>query len=429
MNWNKYLLILCLLCLGFTACSDDDDSSGSEQGQTIDDEEWEEMEEWELNQCAILSVLGTLSGEEMPDTLNTAVLAKYYESEYGNVLDESDPNTRSVLVLNSEDAANIFCGLVPNNSNVTKETIDGYYIDLNNLKCQPDGSTASLGTLTFHKVGDGSNVGYAEVNIPQMPHLHRINYVTKANWPENARWESPCLWGQVWSYDGHYWLCVKESTGDEKSNFGWLVNVQPGKGTLSNNLTSQDGKKGAWDPKYSADKAATESFVRWLKDPDSYDIKRSIINKYPGKVIPYVPRPYNKDYTFTNYTNPDDGFGISRVGWVHWVGGDSPNYNDSKYYSPGDGPEVLIVRDSWMGSYNAGKMRHNRRMETYCMAPRHKESGSKEYWNTRSYCYTKNLNEGTFYSKFKEKYVYTLNAVKFWGTPPNGATLVFDPVE
>jgi len=165
-----------------------------------------------------------------------------------------------------------------------RETADGLEIVID-----------KFGSLRYHRDDAGSSVGYADVNIPCIPHLERISYKTDEQWGDNAGWESPAYYGDVYEHDGRYYLCVKESRGTSEQNWGYLVCMEAARG--SNYVWRKDSETwGAWGPKerWGNDQPAIE----WLNicgDPDFVSQKRRIVKKYPGKVFPYVYRW--KDYS------------------------------------------------------------------------------------------------------------------------------------
>ncbi len=428
MKTKKYItyfaIAFSLVGSAMVSCSDDDkeDKEETPEERSLTDEASSQQE-------AVLSVIKHFSGQQLPDTLNSEIISATYEPQYGLTLDESDANTRSVVVVDAADAERNFTTLVPYNSGLLKETMDGYFIDLNKLKCMSDGSEVNFGTLTFHKNGDGSCVSYADVNIPAMPHLQRINYITKKSLNENAGFESPCVSGSVWLYDGHYYLCVRESLGpwNQAGIRGWLINIQPGTGDMYSWLESNEGRAGAWKPSHHVEGDGITSFIAWLANEDNYDIKQDIIAKYPGKVIPYEPVEHtskNTDCEWGNWGNSANGFGTKRQGWIHWVGGDEDR--GSSFFSPGSGPEVLIIRDAWEGSYHAGKCRWWRNAEAYCLAPRCKADNGSMYFWTWSYVYSR-FEYCDFADWFVEKFPYTANGFSFTSSVPSGFSLVYDP--
>lgn len=408
------------------SCTDDkigNDSKNSEQkGLTL------EMVE---QQDAVACVLWSLAGVEREDSTGLLFEGKRYEPTIGRVRDESQPSERGVLADSTRDAVLSFRALVSNEVFV-KETSDGYVIDLTDLSYRMDGSKQNLGKLTFHYVTDGSCLGYVDVEIPCIPSLERITYLTKDQWGTNGwvdgGWESPCLFGQVWLNvsEGLYYVCVKESTSDTD---GWLLNVQYGRGNMYSTLAKNEGDKGAWKPKHPASKEAIENYVKLCIDGQYYDMKQAIRIKYPGKIFPAVPKSHGKGQKCIWDCWPldetgDDGFGTSQKGYGHWVGG---THNESTWYRAGDGPEVFIIRDAWFGSYAWIPARKWRKQEVYVMAPRARYDSSR-YWYTKSYVYT-TFEDSDYCDWMNQKFPYTANGYSFRGTPPSGfgSTPVFDP--
>jgi len=429
----KLTLAIALLtgsALSVISCKDDDDDN-NENKKT---EQKVVTPEMIAQKDAVECVLMNLAGVEPQDTMGFNLEGQRFEPTIGKVRDESQPSERAVLVDDEVEASLKFRALVANEDFV-KETSDGYVIDLTDMNYRLDGRKQKLGTLTYHRASDGTCMGYAEVDIPCVPLLRRISYVTKDQWGSNGwdeygNWESPCYIGQVWlnASEGLYYLCVVESKSDTD---GWLINVQPGRSNMYTIVASNEGNKGAWGAKHPVSKAAVEGFVKFCIDGKYYDMKQAIRKRYPGKVFPPVPKTHGKGQTcswdsWPIPSNGDDGFGTSQKGYGHWVGG---THNESTWYSPGDGPEVLIIRDGWEGSYAWSPPRHYRHQEVYCMAPRARYDSSR-YWYKKTYVY--HVFENSDYCDWmNQKFPYTANGYSFRATPPSGfgSTPVFDPAD
>ena len=442
MNIRMRNLYRCTLAIGMLAgcafgavsCSDNDDTDDpgkEQQGKRI-------TMEMIAQQDAVECVLLNLAGVEPQDTTGIDFEGQHYEPVIGKVRDESQTTERSVLVDDEVEASLKFCDLVSNDDFV-KETADGYVIDLTDLDYRLDGRKQKLGKLTYHRSTDGTCMGYADVDIACVPQLQRITYLTKEQWGSNGwdddgRWESPCLFGQVWynQTQGLKYVCVVESRSDTD---GWLINVQAGRSNMYSTLADNEGDKGAWKPQHPVAKVAIENYVKLCIDAKYYDMKQALRKKYPNEIFPPVPIRHGKgqkcewgNYGYLHTTDGDDGFGTSKKGYGHWVG-DLGSDNPKDYDTPGDGPEVIIIRDAWFGSYAWVPARKHRKQEHYCMAPRARYD-SKRYWYTRSYVYT-TFENSDYCDGMNKKYPYTANGYKFRGTPPAGFGIkpIYDPAD
>ena len=442
MNIRMRNLYRCTLAIGMLAgcafgavsCSDNDDTDDpgkEQQGKRI-------TMEMIAQQDAVECVLLNLAGVEPQDTTGIDFEGQHYEPVIGKVMDESQTTERSVLVDDEVEASLKFCDLVSNDDFV-KETADGYVIDLTDLDYRLDGRKQKLGKLTYHRSTDGTCLGYADVDIACVPQLQRITYLTKEQWGSNGwdddgHWESPCLFGQVWynQTQGLKYVCVVESRSDTD---GWLINVQAGRSNMYSTLADNEGDKGAWKPQHPVAKVAIENYVKLCIDAKYYDMKQALRKKYPNEIFPPVPIRHGKgqkcewgNYGYLHTTDGDDGFGTSKKGYGHWVG-DLGSDNPKDYDTPGDGPEVIIIRDAWFGSYAWVPARKHRKQEHYCMAPRARYD-SKRYWYTRSYVYT-TFENSDYCDGMNKKYPYTANGYKFRGTPPAGFGIkpIYDPAD
>ena len=440
MNIRMRNLYRCTLAIGMLAgcafgavsCSDDDDidDPGKEQpGKRV-------TLEMVNQKAAVESVLMKLAGVEPQDSTGIDFEGKQYEPVIGKVRDESQTTERSVLADDEVEASLKFRALV-SNEDFVKETADGYVIDLTDLDYRLDGRKQKLGKLTYHRSTDGTCLGYADVDIACVPQLQRITYLTKEQWgsngwDEDGRWQSPCLFGQVWenAREGLKYVCVVESRSDTD---GWLINVQAGRSGMYEVVAGNEGNKGAWRPWHPVPQIAIENYVKLCIDAQYYDMKQALRKKYPNEIFPPVPVRHGtgQECEWSNYGNlhindGDDGFGTSKKGYGHWVGDLG---NDGDYNTPGAGPEVIIVRYGWLGDYAGIPARDWRHQEHYCMAPRARYD-SNRYWFTRSYVYT-SFDDTDYCNGMASKYPYTANGYSFRGTPPIGFGLkpIYDPAD
>ncbi len=428
------VFLLLAVCLFWAASCKDDDDNGNNNGEKRKGITMEMMAQQDAVECVLLS----LAGVEREDTSAIEFEGKRFEPTIGKMPDESQPSIRAVQADDEIEAALKFQALVSDNDFV-KETDDGYVIDLTKLDYRLDGRKQSLGKLTYHRCTDGSCLAYADVDIECIPLLRRINYLSKEQWDSNGwdeygSWESPCLFGQVWynNSQGLYYVCVLESRSDTD---GWLINVQPGRSNMYNTVASNEGDKGAWEPQHPVSKVAIEHYVKLCIDGQYYDIKQELRKRFPNKIFPPVPIRHGKgeeckwkDYGYLHVNDGDDGFGTSQKGYGHWVG-DIGNGKIDDYLKPGEGPEVLIIRDGWESDYAGWPARNYRKQEVYCMAPRAKYD-SKRYWHTKKYVYWE-FENSDYCDWMDQKYPYTANGYSFRGTPPSGfgTKPVFDPAD
>ena len=165
------ILFACLLCCGLAAtlaaCSDDDTVSGGSAAGT-DEQRLAQRE-------AVASVLTTLTGQTFSDTADIDFEGHTYTPQYGSVRDATNPLERSILVRNAKSAEGYFRTLAGAGASHITETADGCALDLTALDCHSTGKRQSLGTLTFHREGDGNCVAYADVRIDCIPELRRIS--------------------------------------------------------------------------------------------------------------------------------------------------------------------------------------------------------------------------------------------------------------
>lgn len=414
---------LLLLAAALAGCTDQADNPGGQDTPAVRPVTLQMMQQRE----ALANVLAALAGVESTDTAGINFEGQTFTPNIGLAYGSSQDGVRAVKVCDESDAVLQFRSLVGGSFDLVTETDDGYLIDLTDLDCRQDGKRQSLGRLTFHRPVNDENVGYADVDIACIPKLKRILYMTDvrgfSGWTPGG-WQSPCLLGQVWRRGSTYYLCVKESTA---LSDGWLISVQAGRGDNYRIVADNEGNKGAWGPRNEVSRDAVESFVYFCMNDAYIDMRRAIADRYPGQVIPFVPVPHGKGETcsWSTYGATDDGFGTMVKGYAHWVGGEN-TLNDS-YYSPGTGPEVLIVRRGWMGDYAWVPARNYRHQEVFCMAPRHQRSANC-YWYTKTYVYT-SFGDSVYCDWLDSKYPYTANGFSFRASPPSGfgSSAVFDP--
>jgi len=207
-----------------TACSDDEVTQEenrieNEGEKTFVPEDKLTDEEQYLIDCqfSIVSIMQQLAGleEVTPDVVN-----RTYEPAYGVTLDESAPFVRAVKCDTITDAENLFRALAgidsANAERLLTPTADGYVLSLKDLPILPDGKRFTLGTLTFHHDSSSGRYGYAEIAIPCIPHLERIDFLSSEAFPDNDSANSAYQKGDIVyvteasGYCPGYYLCVKQ---------------------------------------------------------------------------------------------------------------------------------------------------------------------------------------------------------------------------
>ena len=363
--------------------------------------------------CASM-LLSELLGQDIGPDQVTGMKDGTYDPQIGKVLDQSNPFERAVFVDDEEMAETLFRGMLGWRDEILTETADG---------CRADLSGIELGTLEFFRSDGGANVGYAQVDIPCIPHLQRIVYMTQDQAGENAAplYESPCGYGDVFYREGRYYICVKEADGYDWESRGILVCVEAGKGTnWAYHLDSE--KWGCWQPRQCWTSAQyIVYFLKLCADPGFTSQKRRIVEKLPGKVFPPVQRwsSYDKQSNIGDLTW---GFGALEPGYGHVT-----RYQEdfSKEQSNSDrkkadwyGFKVVVARDATEGNYQFWSARWHRRFHHFVL-PFVCRYDKGVYSDTHYYTDKDGWKE--FFSR--NPIVYTLNAVDFYETLPEGYVL------
>lgn len=397
----KRILFACLLCCGLAvtlaACSDDDEKKSGEDTEELDEQRLAQRE-------ALATVLTTLTGQPFSDTADIDFEGQTYTPQYGTVRDAANPLERSILVRNAESAEGYFRTLAGAGATLITETNDGCVLDLTALDCHSTGKRQNLGTLTFHREGNGDCVAYADVHIDCIPELRRICYKTQAQWGDNAGFESPCTWGDVYVNNGKYYICVRESQGYNSD--GALVCMENGRGTNTTDPIG-DGVKGIWHPEHVGTTQDIVDFLILCADEGYATQKQRIVKQYPGKVFP-LPMTlgylWNPDKMFT-VGGADEGFGSTHTGYSHWTGHDTP---------------VIICRDGTEGNYVGLFQGWYRRFHYVQIDARNPwDRGATE----RLYQF-KNTQISSLEAMLVSKYLYTACCVHFTDRVPGGFALV-----
>lgn len=425
---TKYLktfaMLMAVLTLA-TACKDDDDNS-----QTPDETEVPgRTAEQQADLTALATVLNTLTGQALSDTTDIDFEGKTFEPTYGEVLTDDKPFERAIKVRSAAAAEGYFRLLVGSSANRITETADGCTIDLTNLDSHSTGKKQTLGTLTFHRPQTGdSNMGWAEVSIRCIPRLQTIVYKTEAQWGKNARFKSPCQYGEVFVNSGKYYVCVRECGGYGDGNEGALVCMEGGKGTNTRYIDDmEDEHKGVWRPEHDGPWWAITDYLLLCADEDYLSDKRRIVKNMPGKVFPYMER-YNcdGDHNVTHFTVEDAtlGFGSTKAGYTHWANG---QYQEDK------NNRVWIVRDSWEGEWEGAYFGYQRRTDVFvlpidCEHSRDARQETMTLYRRSGRFLGLGFYHNGIYDDWQSwqggKIIYTASIVLFKETKPEGFSLV-----
>lgn len=404
MKYFKETAFLLALMTLAVACRKDDDTDPQ---QPTDAELEARYERMDMERFAVMDLLSHLADVSFDVDFEDDIdfEGQTYEPAIGEVRDKANPLERSIFVNDASESEERFRELVNGNAFI-RETSDGCIIDLSNLDCREDGRKQNFGTLTFHRGGDSNNSGYADVNIPCIPHLERISYKTEAQWGDNAGFRSPCTYGDVYIGEGVYWICVREARSSQTK--GVLVNVEPGYGTLHKIL---------WDANFEPDNDHFPT-VQDIKDylllcADEYmaDQKERIIRLRDNKVFPRLCSNHStSSFSFTTGKG-DYGFAHTREGY-------------SFYASEGIGKDkkngAIIIYDAKKGGKKYKIAGSRKRYEYFLRIPFQceRDEGAKE----DSYS---SYGDGGFYELYSNNWTYICNAKYFTTQVPKG--FILDP--
>ena len=258
--FHLWLLValVCGLSLGVTSCKDDDEEKideriVTEDGKTgVPDSLLTEQERYQMAcQSAVISTMRNLAGLESvtPDVVNET-----HEPTYGMTLDDlgatvrvkkcegteaAEQSFRAIAGLDSTDAARLYT-----------PTADGYVLNLTDLPILKDGKKFTLGTLTFHRDGGPRRYGWVDVDIPCIPHLERIDYLSPDAFPDNAGGDCPYQVGDIVFVEEDHNLCsgfyVCVATNGNRSTLCHM-NKTPNPGG-DESINFDDDDEGCWIP-------------------------------------------------------------------------------------------------------------------------------------------------------------------------------------
>ena len=345
------VLMLCATGLATTACSDSDDQKSeerivNEEGKTyVPDSLLTNEERYQLAcQSAVMGIMQTLTGVEnvTPDVVNQNL-----EPTYGQILDGESSTVRVVKCAGTDESEQLFRAIACLDSLAASllytPTPDGYELSLKDLPILPDGKLFSLGTLTFHRDGGPRRYGYVEVEIPCIPHLERIDYLSAEAFPDNAN--SPYQLGDIVRVESGntknlcsgYYVCI--------ANNGYrstLVHMRHGKNPGGDESINADGdSEGCWRPhnndhghqtsledikdyvSFILDNKAKVNNIKAFLESKAYNIKPS----QRDKLSHIFPENFNNDkgvaYTGATARIHYNGYITDEYAWV-------PAYNYRK---------------------------------------------------------------------------------------------------
>jgi len=427
MKTKLFYLLMAFSLAVFTACSDNDDevsndpdaeeqqgNSETSNSETDDDEnEAKENEtsnpEGDLSneemlllnqQQAIVSIITTLTDEE---TVDPHFDQHKYEATYGQVLDESNPMVRAVKCDSVSIAEKMFRELVGCDELITT-TSDGLTVSLKDMPLLADSASLTLGTLTFHR-GDGAReTGYVDVNIPCIPRLARIDYITTAAFPMNDGANSPYKVGDLLWIDKNskfsegYYVCVQQA--DVAA--GLLVHLCEGEAKGKETINLDDDNDGCWYP-YNESKGETttsdcvRTYVNFLLTEK--DKAASLKLFLDGDALNKKPAHKGcKKHVFPGGFATDDNYA----------------------FRSSDGRNARVFYGAYFGSYAWIPAYHYRIAQyvyvpNYCQSLNYVEPYHMEY-----------VNDSWWDDHVNDKLNYTMNVIRFYGKVDH-ATLEYSP--
>ena len=344
----------------FVACSDDDENTNNPDdptelpeggddlenpdeemdGESTGDDNSDFVEDLSGNdelvavrQQAFSNILRNLTGKE-----TVTLPLGTYEPTYGIVLNESNPYSRAV-VCNSIGEAEAAFQALSGTPQLLEETADGFSISLENVLMAQDGTTATLGTMTFHRGNGTTDMGSVDVRIECIPHLFHIDYLPASAMPDNGPNDSPYQLGDVIylpkgnTYCSGYYMCIRQSVSGSGGLFVHMSAGEPG-GDASINLDGDSN--GCWYPYNNSKGMATESghieaYISFLMtektivDNVKFFLNGKIHDRKPsqsGKIAHIFPGGFGNDRGYVYKS--DNGKG-ARIFY-------NAHYTDENYY-------------------------------------------------------------------------------------------------
>lgn len=258
---KRFFYILTLISILVTSC-DSNDKHEQDSDSTIDESALEEIyyERLLMNLSDI-------------DTLLIGTSCRI--PKLGVCLYPANSDEFYLLADNSENAYSHFLDLMIPGNCKDRITISG------NERV----FTMQDATLKFRSINTGEKVAEVDVDIPEIPGLKKIFFLTELSWPENSN-DSPFEVGEVWTDNNRSsWLCVKDS----RQGNGRLLQVH--EGTL---CYFMDYESDFQDPFTVCTQGASKE--TWL----AY---KEFRRKYPQRIIDtynaiddMITQRYEKDY-------------------------------------------------------------------------------------------------------------------------------------
>lgn len=267
-----YLLLVSVLALPFSSCSDKEVSDNGEitdpndpYGKTTD------------NAISLMAILGgTAEFDSLPDNWNK----KSYtlEPTIGRVLDNANPYVRSVACVSEQEAIQFFNSI----------TMGGLSSDATSGTWTKEG----IGNLKLQVVKKDGIFATIDVNIQQLPHLNQIRFVDKSLLGENASQKKKPYYqigDVILVYDNknelddtdkrRAWLCVRGCNNEfDKGKSHWVSfnladeNYKYFSPNSKKNLASMNlPTKLCKDPSQEKDILNAVKFFVAISNPEAYD--------------------------------------------------------------------------------------------------------------------------------------------------------------
>lgn len=294
------------LGMGVTACSSDSDDSENRvvtvDGKTFVPDSLLTEEERYLAAAAntIGSIVRNLTGVD--DVTLDQLAGQTFEPTYGQTIDGEASTVRATKAISTEYAEQIFRSMTGMDDEAAKRlltaTPDGYELSLRDLPVLEGGKLLTLGTLTFHRDGGSPRYGYVEVDIPCIPHLERIDYLSAEAFPDNDNvpyqpGDVVLVDHDVTGYCGGYYLCV--ATNGYKSTLVHLCIGEPGGDETCN---FDNDKQGCWVPyngREKNDKTSYDDILDYISFLASNQAKVATIKAFMrGEALDAKPSRQNR---------------------------------------------------------------------------------------------------------------------------------------